>query len=182
RHDRMLDMTGGGAAALAEVRTALDVIAAPDMPDFASALRLAYPRDQLTERHTNIPVSLPPIWATPRPGNPPHAPPTPFTPSCPGPGRQAQALVRVAGALAQAGEQQQAEALARSITDPGLQAHALAQVADALAQAGQQQQAEALARSITDPHALAQVADALAQAGQQQQAEAVARSINIPAW
>src|SRR5262249_20928580 len=161
RHDRMLDMTGGDAAALAEVRTALDVIAAQDMPDLASALRLAYHRDQLTERNTNIPVSLPAIWATLGQVTRAEALATSFT----DPGRQAQALVRVAGALAQAGEQQQAEALARSITDPGLQAHALAQVAGALAQAGQQQQAEALARSITDPglqaHALAQVADAL---------------------
>src|SRR5262249_45274144 len=178
RHDRMLDMTGGDAAALAEVRTALDVIAAQDMPDLASGVRLAYHRDQLTERTTSVPVSRPAIWATLGQVTRAEALATSFT----DPGRQAQALVRVAGALAQAGEQQQAEALARSITDPGLQAHALAQAADALAQAGQQQQAQALARPIPGPHALAQVADALAQAGQQQQAEAVARSINIPAW
>ena len=35
RHDRMLDLTGGDAAALAEVRTALDLIATQDAPDLA---------------------------------------------------------------------------------------------------------------------------------------------------
>ena len=53
----------------------------------------------------------------------------------------------VAGALAAAGQHhthrpEQAETVARSITDPYLQADALVQVARALASAGQQQQAE----------------------------------------
>ena len=63
RHDRMLDLTGGDTAALAEVRTALDLIAAQDTPDLASALRLACHRDQLTDRNTNIPAGLPAVWA-----------------------------------------------------------------------------------------------------------------------
>jgi hypothetical protein len=41
RHDRMLDLTGGDAAAPREARTALDWIAAHAEPDLASALALA---------------------------------------------------------------------------------------------------------------------------------------------
>jgi tetratricopeptide (TPR) repeat protein len=88
-------------------------------------------------------------------------------------------------------QQQQAEALARSITDPDGRAWALAAVAGALARAGQHEQARALARSITNPYAraraLAAAAGALAQAGQHEQAaamasraETVARSITDP--
>jgi hypothetical protein len=64
RHDRMLDLTGGDAAALAEIRTALDLIAAQAIPDLASALGLACHRDLLTERNTNVPVGLPAVWVT----------------------------------------------------------------------------------------------------------------------
>ena len=96
------------------------------------------------------------------------------------------ALVTVAGTLAQAGQHHPAETLARSIPDPDKQAVALAAVAGALAQAGQHRRAEALGRSITDPdrqaEALAAVAGALARAGQHRQAEALGRSITVPNW
>jgi hypothetical protein len=104
----------------------------------------------------------------------------------------------VAGALAQAGQHEQAarvaaraEKLARSIISQDLQAleDALPAVAGAgaLAQAGQHEQAaraaaraETLARSLTSPDqqamALAAVAGALAQAGQAGQAARVAVS------
>jgi hypothetical protein len=64
----------------------------------------------------------------------------------------ALALARAAGALAAAGQHQQAavvagqaEALARSITDPDEQARALAQAAEALAKAGQTRTANQVA-------------------------------------
>ncbi len=63
RHDRMLDLTGGDAAALAEIRTALDRIAGQEAPDLADALFLAWRRDQLTDRNANIPDDLPAAWA-----------------------------------------------------------------------------------------------------------------------
>ena len=74
RHDRMLDLTGGDAAALAEIRTALDLIAAQDAPDLASALVLACHRDQLTDRNTNIPAGSARRLGHPRSGHPRRSP------------------------------------------------------------------------------------------------------------
>jgi hypothetical protein len=71
--------------------------------------------------------------------------------------------------LAGAGRHEQAEAVARSLTDPYQQAEALTRVAGALAGAGQYEQAEAVARSLTHPRrqaeALTRVAEALAETG-----------------
>jgi hypothetical protein len=78
----------------------------------------------------------------------------------------------VAEALVAAGQQEQAEQVARAITDPDRQAEALARVVEALA-AGQEERAghlgvdaEQVARSLTDPDqqaaALAEVAAAWA--------------------
>ena len=94
-------------------------------------------------------------------------------------------LVPQAVALAQAGQHQQAEDLARSITHPLLRTDALIQVAVVLARAGHHQQAAAIAAQIeTDaraaaitylpPYALAQAARGLAQAGRRRQAAAMA--------
>jgi hypothetical protein len=175
RHDRMLDITGGDAAALAEIRTTLDLIVTQQVPDVASALRLACHRDLLTERNTNIPVALPSVWASL--GQVTRAEALAF--SIVHPERQSQALVELVGALAGAGQHQQAETLARAIPGADWQAQGLARVAGALAGAGQYQQAETLARAIPDHYwqsaALAQVAGVLARAGQYQHAEAAAR-------
>ncbi len=99
--------------------------------------------------------------------------------------RQAEALARVTGALARAGEHRKAEDLAESITDPDRQVRALVDIAAELARAGQPRQAEAvtvraegLVRSIPRPFSqvknLAKVAGALARAGQLRGADAIA--------
>ena len=182
----MLDLTGGDAAALAEVRTALDLIAAQDDPDLASALRLACHRDHLADRNTNIPASLPAVWAAL--GQPTRA--EALATSITDPDRQAQALAQVAGALAKAGQHQQAEdrrpapspTRAAQARGPGPGGGGAGQ--GRAAPAGRHAAGRLVARSITDPgrqaQALAQVAGALAEAGQHQQAEAVARSITDP--
>ena len=64
RHYRMLDVTGGDAAAIAEVRTGLDRIAAQDTPDLGAAIAMACHRDHLVGRNANIPAALPAVWAT----------------------------------------------------------------------------------------------------------------------
>jgi tetratricopeptide (TPR) repeat protein len=187
RHERMLDITGGDAAALHEVAITLDLIAAQDDPDLTVAIRLARHRDYLADRNTNIPASLPAVWA--RLGQ--HIRAEALAASITDPDKQADALVAVAGALVGGGQHEQAaviafqaEAVARSITGPDRRARALIDVARALAEAGQHEQAETVARSVTDPGwrtwALAAVARALAEAGQYEQAQTVARSMADP--
>jgi hypothetical protein len=94
-------------------------------------------------------------------------------------------LAAVAGALAEAGQYEQAAAiasqaatLARSITYSYWQAQELAAVAGALAKAGQHEQAATVARAITDPDgqadALIGVAKALVARGNMRQAHHMA--------
>ena len=98
-------------------------------------------------------------------------------------------MATVAGALAEAGQHEQAvtvtaeaETVARSITDPDQRAQTLAAVAEALAEAGEHEEAASMARSIIDPdlRARAPVAEALAEAGEHEEAATAARSITDP--
>ena len=188
RHDRMLDITGGDAAALAEARTALDRIAAQDTPDLSSALAVAFHRDQLTTRNRGVPPWLPGVWAAL--GRLPRA--EALAASATDPVTRARALAGIAQALAAAGQHEhvtaiagQAEATARSVSSPSLRVKALAAVSEALGRAGQHGhaaavagQAEASIESITRPdrkaEALASIAEALGRAGQHGHAAAVA--------
>lgn len=177
RHDRMLSLTGGDAATLREARTALDRIAAQDMPDLADALALAVHRDLLGERNARIPAGLPAVWVIL--GRLARA--DALAASIDDPFLQGNAQAEIAGALAEDGHYEQAEAAARSITAYlYCQESALAKVAAALAGAGQHERAEVLVRSIADPGmqavARAGIAAALAGAGQLDQAEAIARA------
>ncbi|MGC5284573.1 hypothetical protein, partial [Actinomadura citrea] len=85
----------------------------------------------------------------------------------------------------------QAETVARSITDPSQQAEALASLTEAVADTGDLDRAEAIARSITDPsqqaRALTSLAEAVADTGDldrarllTDQTETIARSITDP--
>jgi tetratricopeptide (TPR) repeat protein len=98
-----------------------------------------------------------------------------------GPYTQAQALTGLADVAARADDRDRAyqladdaEALARTITDPDYQV--LAEFVEAVAYAGDPARAEALARTITDPHAQAQaqafsgLADVAARAGDRDRA------------
>ena len=189
RHDRMLDLTGGDAAALAETRTVLGRIAAQAEPDLTSALSLACHRDHLADRNADIPDDLPAVWASL--GQLARA--QALADSLKYPSSQATALAHIAKALTRSGLHQQAvvmavraEAAAYSLTNSGSRAIVLAHAAVALAGAGQHQQAEALAVQAEaaaradpgqSPYALARVAWVLATTGRHLQAEALARSI-----
>ena len=96
RHERMLDITGGDAAALNEVTITLDLLSAQDNPDLTSALRLARHRDYLAHRNANIPTQLPAVWATL--GQ--HIRAEALARSITNLGERARALAVVAGALA----------------------------------------------------------------------------------
>lgn len=182
RHERMLDNTGGDAAALTEVTVTLDLIAAQDEPDLSAALRLARHRDYLVDRNTNIPTDLPAVWATLGQYIRAEA----LARSITDPNRQARALAAVTGALARAGQHEQAVTVARSIPNSYWQGQGLAAVAGALAEIGQHEQAVTAARSIIDPdtqaRALVAVADALAEIGQHERAVTLARSIPNSYW
>ncbi len=65
RHDRMLDLTGGDAAALTEISTAQAKLLAQDQPDLASLTMLAFCQDRLIR-----PQQLPITPAAGRPGAP----------------------------------------------------------------------------------------------------------------
>jgi hypothetical protein len=128
RQDRMLELTGGDAAALTEITTAQHTLLTHERPDLTAMVRLAIHRDHLTDRNSAIPPDLPAIWVTL--GRPNRA--EALARSITHPESQSRALVLVAGALAKAGEREraadvlgQAETLARSITHPESQSRAL---------------------------------------------------------
>ena len=177
RLDRMLDVSGGDTAALAEVTAVQEHICSHDHPDLAAMLNLAVTRERLIQRNSRIPRALPAVWV--RLGNPARA--KALANCITDPDGQVEALTAMAEALAGAGDLDQArqvaehaEVAASSITDPDGQAWALAAVAEALAGAGELDKAEAVARSITgeddQAQALAAVAEALAGAGVLEQA------------
>ena len=128
RHNRMLDITGGDAAALTEIAIAQDTVLAKPDPDLHAMARLAIHRDHLTERSSNIPTNLPAVWAML--GHPSRA--EALARSIIDPYQQAQALAALAKAVTATGDlnrarglADQAEALARSIASLNRQAWAL---------------------------------------------------------
>lgn len=189
RHDLMLSVTGGDAAALVEIRVALDRIAAQAEPNLSDGLALAIHRDRLHERNAHIPVRLPAVWAAL--GQMPRA--LALAASIADFRSQARALAESAAVLARAGDEQHAaatvarmEALVGSTSLSGDQAFMLADFAVVLAGVGEWQRAttiaahaETAARSILNPSdragALAEVTVALATAGEHEQAAAMAR-------
>ena len=189
RHDRMLDITGGDAAALTEITIARDAVLTQPDPDLHAMARLAIHRDHLTERNSNIPTELPAVWAMLGHLTRGEA----LARSITNPYQQAKALAALAKAVASTGDLDRAEDLARSLTDPDIQTWALAAVAEAVASAGEVDRArgladrvEALARSITDPNrqgrALAYLVKAVASTGDIDRAEALVGSITDPFW
>jgi tetratricopeptide (TPR) repeat protein len=63
RHDRMLDLSGGDTAALAEITDTQNAILATPHPDLPSMARLAVHRDRITGRNGRMPAGLPEVWA-----------------------------------------------------------------------------------------------------------------------
>ncbi len=187
RHDRMLDITGGDTAALAEITGAQDVILAQPDPDLLAMARLAVRADALAERNADIPTVLPAVWVTL--GQPIRA--EALAGALSNTYMRAAALANMAKAMASTGHldraralADRAEALARTIGDSYQQASAMAQVATALAGFGDLDRAEALAWSITDGYprdsALAELAKAVARVGDLDRAEALAHPIAEP--
>lgn len=184
RQDRMLDLSGGDAVALAEITTALDLIAAQDDADLIAMVRLAIHRDHLRNRNSNIPTRLPAVWALL--GEPNRA--ESLAHSIPDHRHRAWALAAIAEVVLQADDGArgaaliaEAEALARRIADPQNQGHALMRVAEATANGGDLDRAETIARSIPEDYwhelALSLVAKAAAMTGDLDRATTLADAI-----
>ena len=129
RHDRMLDLTGGDAAALAEIADVQDLMLRLEVYDLPTLARLNVHRSRLVDRNANIPSSLPTAWAVIGHLDRAEA----LARSITDPYRQAQALADLTGVVADAGDLDRAEVLARSVTDRGWQARALADLARVVA-------------------------------------------------
>jgi hypothetical protein len=183
RHDRMLDLSGGDEAALREVRTALDRIAAQDEPDLGSALALACHRDYLVRRNGNVPTGLPAVWA--RLGQTVRA--RALAGSITDPEARALALMEIATALVDAGRLQQAWEVfgaAESARTNGLTSWEVSQArvnfANALSKTGHYEQATEAVAALEGPgkdQAAGTLAEAMARAGDLERAEETASAI-----
>jgi tetratricopeptide (TPR) repeat protein len=189
RQDRLLEVTGGDAAALVDITTAMETLAAQDNPDLVALTRLAIHRDHLRDRNANMPIALAEAWLAL--GNLTRA--ESIANSLVEPDERAVALVRVAEKLLATGERDRAVALldraervANSVTDYQLQSYSLASVAAAVATAGDFDRARALVLDIPWPDERDEgwklMAVALAAAGQIDRAEALVYSIELPLY
>jgi tetratricopeptide (TPR) repeat protein len=191
RHDRLRAVTGGDAAALAELTMAVQLLttdpAHPEQlidwrpgtcshpnPSLDVLAAVVWHRDRLHDRNRAIPTNLPAVWVSlgqlTRAEN--------LANGIPEPSFRRSALAKVAEASAQAGLYPEAERVAGAIDDPRDRAWALASVAEVLAQAGHYPEAERVAGAIDDPRSrawtLVEIAEVLAQAGHYPEAERVA--------
>jgi hypothetical protein len=177
RRQRMLDSTGGDAAALAEITAAVRLVSTSHSPDLLAALRLAWYRDQLAGRNARIPAQLPAVWVTL--GQPVRA--EALARSITDPYAQSRALARVAEAAAGGGDLHRAEQVALSITDPDEKALAVAVVA--AASGGDLDRAEQVARSITDPDAQARALASVASVAEPDRARScIAGALAVGQW
>ncbi|MFE6175754.1 hypothetical protein [Streptomyces sp. NPDC056464] len=111
RHERMLDVTGGDAAALDEIRTTqevtVDVAERGRGGDLLAALRLAMHRDELAGRSARISEVVPEAWAVLGKVNRAEA----LAYSLTDPESRAAVLMAIAGRLADAGDPERARTL-----------------------------------------------------------------------
>jgi hypothetical protein len=181
RHDRMLEVSGGDTAALAEIAAAQDAQAGTE--DLRTMALLAVRRDSVVERNRHIPAGLPAVWALL--GHPARA--LALARSLADPGMRVEALVALSDALGEEHDEEhdvigEAAAVARGITLPAERQAALVSLATAAARAGNLEFGVALAGEVSDPrrHALtlAGVVEAGARAGDTRGAAAVADTIS----
>ncbi|MEV8443789.1 hypothetical protein AB0425_40995 [Actinosynnema sp. NPDC051121] len=184
RRDRMLDLSGGDAAALGEIAAARDAVAAADEPDLLALLRLDIHREHVEERNSAIPAELPTAWA--RLGQLNRAEAMSRAITCGA--ERAKALASLAGVALRRGDRDRAtrllrdaETAASTVSEPADQGWTLWSIVTVLIDAGRPADAEALARRVFDPkirtYALSSVACAVHDAGEPGRAADLLRSI-----
>ncbi|MEU7356827.1 MULTISPECIES: hypothetical protein [Streptomyces] len=147
RHNRMLHVTGGDAAAFAEIKVAQELILGEGDPDLLAMARLAVHHDALKARNDDIPVTLPALWAAL--GAPERA--EALLNGIVVAERHSRALLSLLETYLTAGDLVRARALAETATRAGVRARALADVAKALCSAGDLAAAEDVAMLVEDP-------------------------------
>jgi hypothetical protein len=144
RHDRMLAVLGGDAAALTDITTAFTLLTAQPEPDLAAALRLAWQRDRLADRNRFMPVALPSLWL--RLGQPVRA--EALARSISEDGQRQDSLLGLIDTLNATGDHDGAEALARSFAGWGPESRGVLRVAVSIAEGGDFDRAEQVAQSL----------------------------------
>ncbi|GAA2746681.1 hypothetical protein GCM10010440_39420 [Kitasatospora cinereorecta] len=114
RHDRLLGLTGGAAAAFAEVQAALDLVGRENRRNLPVLARLAVCRSALEHRDPDVPVGLPAAWAAL--GHTVRA--ESMANSITDPVSRAQALTEVEAVLAAEGDQERADGAAPGGSGP----------------------------------------------------------------
>ncbi|MEU4447736.1 hypothetical protein AB0K14_07245 [Actinosynnema sp. NPDC050801] len=178
RQERMLDMSGGDAHALDEIRSLSEALAAREQPDLGALARLAVRHEVLSAHSAGVPDELPALWVSL--GSAARALALarsvwqPF-----------KALVRVAEELFAAGHRDlAAEAVRHALA--AVQSESLhlerrsmlATVVEVLVMAGEPTWAEAVGQELDDPpwwaHALLNAADQMITRGESERALALA--------
>jgi tetratricopeptide (TPR) repeat protein len=184
RLNRMLDVSGGDAASLADIRAVQGYVMGQPCPDLAAALCLAYAARDLVNRNSSIPIQLPAVWAVLGNLNRAEA----LTQSIGDSGDRAEALGHLSMAVAETGNAVRAERLlddavaaAHSILGPIVQGRVLAFLSRVVIGTGDLRRAESIARSVPaestwDSHALIPLAVAYAESGDMANATNIAIS------
>lgn len=177
RHDRMLDISGGDTAALAEIAAVQDTSCRLDVLDIQAMVLIALHRDVLLQRNANIPAGLPAAWAWL--GRPSRA--EALLGALTDPRLLTKAVAALAPAFAKVREFRRATELASAIDDGYERANVLDDVVSAMVAEGEIDQAESLARSVFPPdfkdRALACLVDVVAAGGDLDRAAEIANSI-----
>ncbi|MFD5548755.1 hypothetical protein ACFWJQ_18770 [Streptomyces goshikiensis] len=177
RHDRMLDVSGGDAAAYAEITTAQDFLLGRVRPDLTAMLRLSVHRNELAARNIAMPSCLPAAWAV---LEQPHRAEA-IARSASDWFAQKRGLLSLVEGLTEAGDGTGAEEIVRGLPQREDRDEGLAAVVRGAARAGDLELAERVATGIHDifhrATALAAVGRSAAAAGEQDRAVALAVSV-----
>ncbi|MEV4137629.1 hypothetical protein AB0J72_36340, partial [Dactylosporangium sp. NPDC049742] len=146
RHDRLLAVTGGDGAGMAEVRAAQDLIIGQHEPDLRAMVRLALRLDELTARNANIPAGLPALWVVLGEAARGDA----LAQGMADPVAQNMALRQLAVALAGTVDERFAQTVAWSIVDAKRHELSLADLVETAVRIGDHRRAARFARSAID--------------------------------